>query len=165
MRPETPDEGLPLPARVKAFMANPDNPLTSRAKAMGLAMRFDRELIPSTRRAHQAAEWARTKGAFEAFHRGLLERYWLRGEDLHAWDVLGAAARDAGLDGDELRREVESGKWVAPLDAALREASEAGVHAVPTFLVGNRFVIEGAQDGRVFAHAFERLGFAPRASK
>lgn len=163
MRPETPDEGLPLPDRVKAYMAMPDNPLVTRAKAMGLAMRFDRTLIPSTRRAHQAALWARSQGGFERFHHELLRRYWEAGEDLHAWEVLQAAATTAGLDASALRAEVEAGRWKQPLEDALAEASGAEVHAVPTFLVGNRFVIQGAQDHQVFAHAFQRLGFHPRA--
>lgn len=144
-------------------MANPNNPLTTRAKAMGLTMVFDRELIPSTRRAHQAAEFARSKGRFEPFHHSVLDRYWTKGENLHEWSVLRAAAADAGLDGDELQREVESGKWKPVMEAGLAAASELGVHAVPTFIVGNRFVIQGAQESRVFAHALERLGFAPRS--
>lgn len=126
-------------------------------------MRLDRAVVPSTRRAHQAAEWARTKGAFEPLHHSLLERYWSRGEDLHDFAVLRAAAGDAGLDGAELQREVESGRWAPVMQAGLDAAHELGVHAVPTFIVGNRFVIEGAQDGRVFAHAFEKLGYAPRS--
>lgn len=143
-------------------MAIPDNPLVTRAKQLGLAMRFDRQLIPSTRRAHQAAAWARSKGAFETFHHELLRRYWEAGDDLHAWETLEAAAKVAGLDGGALRDEVSSGRWKPALDDALAEAAELGVHAVPTFLVGERFVIQGAQDRQVFAHAFERLGFSPR---
>lgn len=144
-------------------MANPNNPLTTRAKAMGLTMVFDRELIPSTRRAHQAAEYARSKGTFDPFHHSVLERYWTKGENLHDWSVLRAAAADAGLDGDELQREVESGAWKPVMEAGLAAASELGVHAVPTFIVGNKFVIQGAQDSQVFASAFERLGFGPRS--
>jgi predicted DsbA family dithiol-disulfide isomerase len=130
---------------------------------MGLTMVTNREVIPSTRRAHQAAEWARSQGRFEPFHHGLLERYWVRGEDLHDFGVLRAAAVDAGLDGEVLEREVASGRWKAPMEAGLAAAQEVGVTAVPTFIIGNRFVVQGAQDGRVFAQAFERLGFAPKA--
>jgi predicted DsbA family dithiol-disulfide isomerase len=163
LRPETPDEGLPLPTRVKAFMANPNNPLISRARALGLKMNFDRAMVPSTRRAHQAAEWSRTKGAFDVFHLGLLERYWVKGEDLHDFEVLRATAADAGLDGQELQAEVESKRWEPDLKTALDAAHHLGVHAVPTFLVGDQFFIEGAQDENVFARAFETLGFAPRS--
>jgi len=154
-----------LPEYIKAYHANPNNPLESRARAMGLPMKFDRSIIPSTRRAHQAAEWARTKNRFERFHRSVLERYWVRGEDIHDWAVLRGAAADAGLDGDELEREVKSGAFEAVMQAGLDAARELGVNAVPTFIVGNRFVIQGAQDGRVFEHAFERLGFTRRTMK
>lgn len=145
-------------------MARPDNPLASRARALGLPMIFDHAVIPSTRRAHQAAEWARSQGAFEPFHRALLEAYWARGDDLHAFQVLRAAAEAVGLDGGRLEAEVSSGAWAGAVQAGLDAAKELGVHAVPTFIVGGRFVIEGAQDARVFAHAFERLGHAPRST-
>jgi len=74
--------------------------------------------------------------------------------------VLEAAAAEVGLDAKALRAEVEAGQWKSAVEASLREAAELGVHAVPTFLVGNRFVIQGAQDGTVFRHAFQRLGTA-----
>lgn len=150
---------------MKSYLANPNNPLVTRAKAMGLEMKFERPLVPSTRRAHQAAEWARSKGRFERFHHSLLERYWVRGEDLHDWEILKAAAQDAGLDGEELQREVESGAWKKPMEDGLAAAHELGVHAVPTFIVGDRFVIQGAQEGRAFEHAFERLGLERRTMK
>lgn len=146
-------------------MAKPNNPLVTRAKAMGLTMQFERPLIPSTRRAHQAAEFARSQGRFERFHHSLLERYWARGEDLHDWQVLRAAAADAGLDGEVLQREVEGGAWKKPMEDALAAARELGVNAVPTFIVADRFVIQGAQEGRVFEHAFERLGLERRSMK
>ncbi|MCU0696898.1 MAG: DsbA family protein [Myxococcaceae bacterium] len=162
LRPGTPDEGLPLPERIRAYMADPNNPLSTRARAMGLTMVTTRDVIPSTRRAHQAAEWARSQGRFDPFHHAVLERYWVRGENIHDFQVLRAAAVDAGLDGETLEREVASGRWKDAMEAGLAAAHEVGVNAVPTFIVGDRFVIQGAQDGRVFAQAFERLGHTPK---
>jgi len=114
-------------------------------------------VIPNTRRAHEATEFARAQGRLEPFHAGLLTRYWTHGEDLHDWAVLEAAARDASLDPKAMREQVEAGAWKGAVQAFLSEAGELGVHAVPTFLVGGRFVIQGAQDALVFRHAFERL--------
>jgi len=87
-----------------------------------------------------------------------LRRYWSEGQDLHDWTVLEAAATEAGLDPRSMRAEVEAGTWKGAIEASLREAADLGVHAVPTFLVGERFIIQGAQDGAVFRHAFQRLG-------
>ncbi len=161
LRPETPDEGMELPAYIREKMADPDNPLTTRAKSLGITI-HQRDKIPSSRRAHEATEYARSQGKIDAFHHSVLERYWSKGEDLHDWAVLKAAARDAGLDGEEMQTQVDAGTWRSPMAAGIEAGAEIGVNAVPTFIVGNRFVIQGAQHGSVFAQAFERLGAARR---
>jgi predicted DsbA family dithiol-disulfide isomerase len=157
LRPNAPEEGWPLPEHIRARLGSPDNPLTSRAKALGLTL-VERAHIPNSRRAHECTEFARKHGKLDAFHANVLERYWSRGEDLHEWSVLRAAAVDAGLDADAMQREVDAGQWRAVTQAALDEAGEVGVQAVPTFVVENRFVIQGAQSADVFRHAFSKLG-------
>jgi len=162
LRPDTPPEGWPLPAAIKERMKDPNNPLKLRAAQAGLKM-VEREMIPSTRRAHQAAEYARTQGKLEPFHAALLRRYWSEGQDLWAWETLRAAAQEVGLDPDEVQRAVEDGRFAQAVEDAIREAQAMGVNAVPTFLVGDRFAIQGAQSYPVFKQAMERLGATPRA--
>jgi predicted DsbA family dithiol-disulfide isomerase len=113
--------------------------------------------VPNTRRAHECTEYARSKGKIDPFHHHLIERYWSHQEDLHDWAVLEHAAVVAGLDPKEMRAEVEAGKWKQATDEGIASAHELGISAVPTFIVGNKFVIQGAQDARVFRQAFERL--------
>jgi predicted DsbA family dithiol-disulfide isomerase len=161
LRPETPDEGLELPPYIRQKMADPNNPLAARAKALGITI-HQRDLIPSSRRAHEATEYARSKGKIDSFHHAVLERYWSQGEDLHDWAVLRGAAVEAGLDADEMQRQVDAGQWRQPMIAGVESGTAIGVNAVPTFIVGNRFVIQGAQSGGVFAQAFERLGATAR---
>ena len=161
LRPETPPEGLPLPAYVRERMKDPDNPLKQRARAAGLTM-VERELIPSTRRAHETAEFARAHGQLDTVHAALLRRYWSEGQDLWAWDTLRGAVQEAGLDPDALQRAVEEGRYRGVVEDAIREAQQVGINAVPTFLIADRFVIQGAQEYRAFRHAMERLGAQPR---
>lgn len=156
LRPDAPEAGWPLPEAIRARMGSPDNPLTSRAKALGLTL-VERAHIPNSRRAHECTEFARAQGQLEAFHAQVLERYWAKGDDLHEWTVLRAAAAQSGLDADAMQREVEAGQWRAVTQAALDEAAEVGVQAVPTFIVEDRFVIQGAQSADVFRQAFARL--------
>lgn len=163
LRPETPPEGLPLPAYVRERMKDPNDPLKARAARAGLTLKH-RELIPSTRRAHEAAEFARTHGKLEPFHAALLRRYWVEGQDLWAVDTLRAAAREVGLDDGALQEALESRRYEPVVADALRQAQEMGVRAVPTFLVAERYVIQGAQEYPVFRQAMERLGVKPRAT-
>jgi len=115
--------------------------------------------VPNSRKAHEATEYARAKGKLGEFHHAVLERYWSRGEDISDWAVLSDAANAAGLDAAEMKAEVEAGKWREQMLSGVEAANEIGINAVPTFIVGGQFAIQGAQDARVFRQAFERLGF------
>jgi predicted DsbA family dithiol-disulfide isomerase len=161
LRPDAPEDGWALPEHIRARVKSPDNPLRARASALGLTL-AERERIPNSRRAHECTEYARAQGKLAAFHHAVLERYWARGEDLHEWSVLRAAALEAGLDPEAMEREVSAGQWREATQAGLDAAGELGVHAVPTFIVGDRFVIQGAQDASVFRQAFEKLGVTPK---
>lgn len=118
--------------------------------------------MPNSRRAHECTEYARARGKLGEFHHAVLERYWSRGEDLSDWAVLRDAAAAAGLDGAEMEADVKAGRWREQVEAGVAAAGELGIRAVPTFVIGGRFAIQGAQDARAFRQAFERLGFKPR---
>lgn len=156
LRPETPETGWELPDRIKNFIKDPNNPLKQRADKLGIAINH-RMVVPSSRRAHECTEFAREHGKLEEFHHALIERYWSKSEDLHDWAVLEAAATQVGLDAAAMHREVEAGNWKAKVDEGLAAAHEIGVNAVPTFLIAQKFAIQGAQDASVFRQAFEKL--------
>jgi len=156
LRPDTPETGWELPDRIKNFINDPNNPLKQRAHKLGIEINH-RLVVPNSRRAHECTEFAREHGKLEDFHHALIERYWSKSEDLHDWAVLKQAATSVGLDAERMQQEVESGKWKAQMEAGLAAAAELGVSAVPTFVVGNKFAIQGAQEAAVFRQAFERL--------
>jgi predicted DsbA family dithiol-disulfide isomerase len=162
LRPDTPAEGAPLPAAIRARAADPNNPLKKRAAQMGLTM-MDHEIIPSTRRAHQAAKWARSLGKLDAMQAELLRHYWTLGEDIGRWPALRSAAQDAGLDPDVMQEAVESGAFQSEVDADIAEARKLGIHAVPTFVVGERHAVQGAQPADVFRQLLRQLGAVTRS--
>lgn len=162
LRPDTPPEGLELPAALRARIRDPSNPLKRRAATLGLTM-VDHDIIPSTRRAHQAAKWAATQGRADAMHEAILRRYWSLGEDIGAWPALDGATRDAGLDPGAMRAAVEGGTFQAVVDLDLAEAAGLGIQAVPTFVLGDGYGIEGAQEAEVFRQALRQLGAIRRA--
>ena len=160
LRPDTPPEGSPLPANIRARMKDPNNPLKRRAAELGLQM-ADHEVIPSTRRAHQAAKWAKSLGREDELHEQLLRHYWALGADIGQWPALRAAAQDAGLDPAAMQAAVESGAFQQAVEEEIAEGAALGIHAVPTYVLGDRHGIQGAQNAEVFRQAFEQLG-APR---
>lgn len=156
LRPDAPEEGWALPDRIKQLIHEPQNPLALRAQRLGINVKH-REHVPNSRRAHECTEFARAHGKLGLFHHHILERYWSRGEDLHDWSVLRAVAAESGLNADDMQHEVEAGAWQAAVESGLARASELEIHAVPTFLVENQFLIQGAQEAGVFRQAFERI--------
>ncbi len=142
-------------------MKDPNTPLAARAAREGLTL-VRRDIVPSTRRAHEAAEYARARGRLDPMHAALLRRYWTEAQDLYAMETLRAAAVEAGLDPDELERAIAAGSFRPAVDAAVEEAHELGIHAVPTFILDDRLAIEGAQELPVFRAAMRQLGVSPR---
>jgi predicted DsbA family dithiol-disulfide isomerase len=152
---------MPLPDYVREKQKDPNNPLKARAKALGLTM-LDREFLPSTRRAHEAAEFARERGKLEPMHAALLRRYWSHGEDLYDLTTLRGAAADAGLNPGELQQAIVAGTYKKAVEEAVAEARALGVRAVPLFVIREELAVEGAQELRVFRQAMQQLGIAPK---
>ena len=136
--------------------SRPDNPLTARAKQLGITM-VDRDRIPSSRRAHECTEYARAQGKLHTFHAAVLKAYWTEGKDLHDWAVLEELARGAELDASAMRDEVSNGAWKTAVDERVQAAHDIGIHAVPTFLFADKFIVQGAQTLDVLEKVMARV--------
>jgi hypothetical protein len=114
-------------------------------------MRFQStQRIYNTRLAHEATEYAREHGKGNELHRALFRRVYAEGGDPSQWDILRAAAGEAGLDADEMQAEVESGTYTGIVEDQVRSAYRIGVTGVPTYVINDRYAIVGAQPYDVF---------------
>jgi predicted DsbA family dithiol-disulfide isomerase len=75
--------------------------------------------------------------------------------------VLERCATHAGLDGTAMRTQVEAGQWKAAVDQRVADARALGVNAVPTFLIAERFAVEGAQTAETFERVLAQLKSRP----
>ena len=161
LRPDTPEEGMELPAYVRARYAGTQERLKQMARANGLEM-VTPGRIPNTRRAHEATEFARKHGRGEAFHRVVFRQFYGEGKDISRWDVLQAAAKEVGLDPDAMQREVEEGRYRAEVEAQIAEAHALGITGVPTYLLNDRYAIVGAQPYEVLHQVMAQLAAETR---
>lgn len=90
--------------------------------------------------AQQAAFYVREDRpeVFEEFHEALFEAYWTDHRDVGDEDVLVDVAESLDVDGDGVRRAVESDEWTDRLEGAFQEARELGITGVPTFVADGR---------------------------
>ena len=134
--------------------------------AEGLEFHLDTALRANTRDAHRLlwyAEHHGPPGAQADLKERLLSAYFTRG--LHVGDttVLVAEAVAAGLDEDDVRRFLDSDDGRVEVEQHLAFAAEAGITAVPTYVIDGRWSIPGAQDPDVFVQVLRRLAATERA--
>jgi predicted DsbA family dithiol-disulfide isomerase len=111
---------------------------------------------PNTLDAHRLIRWAHQRGDAAKMKQRLMELYFRDGGDLTDREVLVQAAREAGLDPDEVRRDLASERDVAEVEAEAARASAAGINGVPFFIFNNRIGVSGAQSPEILAEAIER---------
>jgi predicted DsbA family dithiol-disulfide isomerase len=85
---------------------------------------------PRSRRAHEAAHWARRHGKFREYNNALFRGFFQRGEDIGNIEVLVRLASDLGLDGNDLRAALDNGLYLENVLADEREAKKLDLSGV-----------------------------------
>lgn len=163
LHPGIPPEGVPrervLPA---AYREQVEAGLNQMASAAGLELKPHERLINS-RRALQAAEFARLEARFKPMHRELFRAYWDEGRDLSDMAVLREAAGRAGLDADAMAAAVDADTYGHELDARRAEAEELMITGIPAHVVADRYLVMGAQPYELFERLMARLDVPKRS--
>ena len=157
LRPDTPPEGMELPDYIKQARTNgSEERLRSIANAYGMEFEST-ERIYNTRIAHEATEYAREHGRGNEFHKIVFRKVYAEKQDLSNWSVLRSAAEEAGLDAEEMQREVDGGKYTAQVADQVNWAYQIGVSGVPTYVINDLYAVVGAQPYEVFKNALAQI--------
>jgi predicted DsbA family dithiol-disulfide isomerase len=144
------------PERAQAMIDH----VTEVAAAEGLEFHLDRALRANTLLAHRLlwrAAQPDTPAPQAALKERLLRAYFHDGLDIGDPDTLAGCAADVGfdrastlelLDGDTGRSEVAD---------ELVSAAEAGITAVPTYVINGVWAVPGAQDSDTFVTVLRRI--------
>ena len=71
-------------------------------------------------------------------------------------DTLVRLAAEAGLDADEARATLATGRYAAEVREDEQLAQRIGIQGVPFFVLGRRFGVSGAQPAEILVQALER---------
>lgn len=170
LNPDMPPEGMDRRAYLEAKFGGPDGAARTYARIAqaaadaGLDLDFARiARTPNTLDAHRLIEWARAEGCQTRVVAELFRRYFRAGEDISAPDTLADAAAAAGMDPGVVRRLLAGDndrERVREEDAAARAM---GVSGVPTFILGGRYVVTGAQPPELWTRLIGELAAAAEA--
>jgi len=132
--------------------------LVERGAAVGFTF-GDRERIWNTFDAHRLMHWAGLQGAEQQrqLKHALLRAYHGRGENPGAPDVLAACAQEAGLDPAQAREVIASGRYAKEVRDAEQHFQRLGIQAVPSVIVDDRHLIQGAQPADAFEQALRQI--------
>ena len=114
------------------------------AEQLGIDIKLP-PLQPRSRRAHQAAHWARRQGKFREYNEAVFRAFFQRGEDIGDSDVLARLASDMALDGDGLRAALDNDLHLENVLADEREAKKLGLRGVPALIANRKIVLSGVQ--------------------
>lgn len=123
------------------------------ATSVGLHYDFDRIRHTKTLKAHEALHYAKTQGKQLELVERLFKAYFEQGEHLGKPERLAELAAEVGLDRDEVRTALESGRFTDAVQGDLEQAQAYGINGVPFFVIDGRYGVSGAQSPETFTAA------------
>nr|WP_290221255.1 DsbA family oxidoreductase [Trichocoleus desertorum] len=104
------------------------------AKERGVTLRLP-PVQPRSRKALEAAEFARDRGCFEAMHHALFRAFFEDGLDLNNIDILLEVGASVGLDRDALHIALEAGQYTERVVSEQSLAHKLNISGVPALLI------------------------------
>lgn len=137
------------------------------AEERGLTLRLP-PVQPRSRKALEAAAFARAAGRFDAMNMGLFRAFFEDGRDLADTGILVEIGRSAGLDAGDLRRALDEGRFLEDVLADEAEAHRLGIGGVPALVilqggapVEQGLLLQGAQPFEIVRDVLEQVMAAP----
>ena len=149
LRPGIPPEGASREAlrrrSGREYPAGYMEHLAATAADAGIEMKRP-ELVPNTRLAHEATEFATSNGKLWEIHRALFHAYFEEERNIGDIEVLCDIGAAIGLDADGLRAALTDRRYAQLVEQQLEWARAAGITGVPTAIFNEKFALVGAQD-------------------
>lgn len=102
------------------------------AAELAAEMRYP-ALVPRTRKAHEAAAYARSEGRGAEMHDAIYRAYWRDGRDIGRIDVLSGIGGEIGLDALSVRIALDVDQWTEQVEQQEQAASVLRLSAVPAY--------------------------------
>jgi predicted DsbA family dithiol-disulfide isomerase len=115
--------------------------------------------LGNTRDSHRLIHLGKTKGN-EVENRIVIElfRDYFEGMgDITSFETLIRVGVKAGIEEEEVRAWLESGRGGEEVDAEVVEAREKGIHGVPHYIIQGKYEVGGGQDPQAFMEVFAQV--------
>lgn len=128
------------------------------ARAEGLPMDFDQgQVRVTTLPAHRLLWLAGREGVQAAVGEALFRAHFVDGRNLADPQTLIAAAAAGGIAAERVTALLAGDEGLPEIQAQLAQAQALGIQSVPTFVVNDRYAIQGAQPPEALAQALRQI--------
>jgi predicted DsbA family dithiol-disulfide isomerase len=132
--------------------------IRSRGAEVGFTFNMSEESrIYNTFDAHRLLHWAGTVGRQRELKHSLFRVNFTDGANVSDHAVLVEAAVAAGLDGDEAREVLVSGRYAEEVREAERDWISHGIRSVPAIVINGTWLISGGQPAAAFEQALRGI--------
>lgn len=132
--------------------ANNDG-ITKAAAEVGLNYRFDILKLNKTQLAHEIAKYAESVGKGKQLVEHYFKGYFEEGLDIGNEEKLFELAQKAGLDINDLKKQLDGEHLKAEVKKDEALARNLGISSIPYFVIDNKYAVSGAQNPEHFLKA------------
>jgi len=165
LNPQMPAEGEDLGAHiakkygpdVAARMPTTREMLRSRFADLGYGYNMEQGRIYNTFDAHRLLHWAKTMDRQVDLKRALFKAHFTDGQNVSERGVLVSVAASAGLDADQAREVLESGRYGDDVRRAEQLWMSRGINSVPGVVINDKWLISGGQPVEAFEQALRNI--------
>lgn len=164
LNPDMPAEGMDRREYLERKFGGKDNAvrvyaqIAEHAEKEGVKMDLGAiKRTPNTINAHRLIHWAGIEGKQNAVVDALFKAYFQDGRDIGDTEVLADIADTIGMDASLILRLLASDADTDDIQARDAHSREMGVNSVPTFIVGGRHAVPGAQPPELWRKVIAEL--------
>ncbi len=162
--PSTPPEGVDRLEHLTRKFGSLDKlkpvqeTLEQLGRDLGIPFAFDRIThTPNTLNSHRLIRWSHSLGLQDEMVEGLFRAYFVEGQDIGNTAVLARIGDAIGMDGELVEELLNSDADIESVTQQDSMARKFGVQGVPSFLIGGRSLIMGAEDPQTLADMIDRV--------
>jgi predicted DsbA family dithiol-disulfide isomerase len=164
LNPDMPADGMDRRAYLEGKFGGKDGavrayaPVVEHAEKAGLKINFEAmQRTPNTLNAHRLIHWAGIEGRQTAAVSALFKAYFVEARDIGDAEVLADIADGIEMDASVVTRLLATDEDMDDIRKRDAHSREMGISSVPTFIVGGRHAVPGAQPPELWKKVLTEL--------
>lgn len=165
LNPDPTGDGEPiLPALSRKYGRSEDDMRANQSQMMdiarGLGLNFEKLQERHTRNtfnAHRLVKWAGEQGRQTEMKMAFFDAYFGQAQNISDADVLVTCVESIGLDGRQAREILASDRYADAVREDEARYQQAGVSAVPAYIINQKYLVSGAQEPETLVQAFREI--------